>query len=398
MSIPFEAALDLLLQHTPVLGIQQVPLVDSLGRLLACDVYAPGSQPPFDRSPLDGYAVRAQDLAGAAPHSPAVLQVVDHLFAGSVSHIPVLAGQAVRLMTGSMIPKGADCVIRQEDTDEGTSAVRIFRSLSAGSNICRCGEEYRSGDLLLPAAARIDPAAIAVAAAAGFRQLPVRRRPRAAILSTGDELQRPGAPLPPGKIYDSNTAFLTACLRQLDVSITGTRFAGDSVEAICDALLSLADAADLVLTTGGVSVGQKDLMEAAILGIGGTVLFHGISMKPGMPTLLASRGETLFLCLSGNPFSAAVPFFLLFRPMLARMVQDPGLDLRQAFAKAETSFGKKSPTRRFLRGFYHDGFVTIPQAQGNGQMRSMVGCNCLIDIPAQTEAVFPGDTLQIFLL
>lgn len=395
MSISVEQALTLILEHTSLLGEEQAPLKDSIGRILCKNVYAKFFQPPFDRSPLDGYALRSKDLESAAPETPAVLKVVDKLYAGDVSSVPVLPGQAVRLMTGSMLPQGADCVIRQEDTDEGEENVRVFKHLASGSNICFRGEEYQSGDLLIGVGQRIDATAIAVAAGAGLQSLPVRRRMRAAVISTGDELQQPGLPLLPGKIYNSNADYLAASLRQMGVDLLSVRTVNDDINCIADTLSTFADKADLILTTGGVSVGQKDLMKPAVLKAGGDIIFHGVSMKPGMPTLFAAKSKTLILCLSGNPFSAAVPFSLFVRPILAHMTQDPAWELQWERAYAATPFLKSSPTRRFLRGIYQAGAVTIPGKQSNGQMRSMIGCNCLIDIPAGTAQISVGDAINI---
>lgn len=397
MAITVEEAISLALAHTEVLPETQASLLEALGRVLTAQVRAPMEQPPFDRSPLDGYALRAADTADASPEHPAVLQVVDKLYAGQQSTVSVQFGQSVRLMTGAMIPEGADCVIRQEDTDLGENTVRIFRGVSAGSNYCHRGEEYGAGANLLSAGQKVDAAAVAVAAGAGIRQLPVHRQVQAAVISTGDEICQPGQSLTPGKIYDSNTAYLTARLGQLGVSVREVLSAGDDISRITEALERCADC-DLVLTTGGVSVGQKDLLEDAVEAFGAKVIFHGIAMKPGMPTLLAKCGKTLILGLSGNPFSAAVPFELLLRPILAKMTEDPSLDLRRVKADAANDFGKASPTRRYLRAYFDGQTVSIPTAQSNGQMRSMIGCNCLIDIPAGSGTVCRGDQVDILLL
>ena len=394
MSISVEQAIHYMLELTPTLGIEQVPLEETLGRNLAEDLYAQYAQPPFDRSPLDGYAVRASDLTTATPTAPVTLCVVDKLYAGSVTGVSVKAGQAVRLMTGSMIPDGADCVIRQEDTDFGNRVVRIFQCVSAGSNVCRQGEEYRAGGLLLSKGQKIDAATIAVAAGAGYRTLPVRRKVKAVILSTGDELQQPGEPLHPGQVYDSNGIYLKVCLQQMGTDVLDIRSVGDNVGRIAAAISHYVGVADLILTTGGVSVGEKDLMETAVLQIGGRIIFHGLSMKPGMPTMLSEKNGTLILSLSGNPFSAAVPFLLLVRPMLARMLQDPAWGPHWIIKRAVTSFEKSSPTRRFLRGIYSADGVVIPSKQANSQMCSMVGCNCLIDLPAGSSPVQVGDALR----
>ncbi|WP_302495233.1 gephyrin-like molybdotransferase Glp [uncultured Oscillibacter sp.] len=398
MSITLEEALNLVVRYAPVLNEEYVPLAESVGRRLTSDIRSAFPQPPFDRSPLDGYAVVAADVASATPDTPVKLQVVDKLWAGMPARVGVKRGQAVRLMTGCMIPSGADAVIRQEDTDLGVEIVQIFRPVASGKNICYRGEEYGTDALLLRRENRVDAASVAVAAGAGFTQLRVRRRARAVILTTGDEVRQPGTVLPAGKIYDSNTAYLSARLHQLGVETVAALTQEDDLTALSAALRRYAGEVDLILTTGGVSVGEKDLLEQAVKAAGAEVIFHGIDIKPGMPTLFAVLGNARLLGLSGNPFSAVVPFELLLRPMLAEMTGDPEPLLRADTAIAAQGFDKASPSRRFLRAFCKQGRVYPPAAQSNGQMRSMIGCNCLIDVPAGSGAIRPGDPVRILWL
>ena len=398
MSITLEEAQNLVVRYAPVLNEEYVPLAESVGRRLTSDIRSAFPQPPFDRSPLDGYAVVAADVASATPDTPVKLQVVDKLWAGMPARVGVKRGQAVRLMTGCMIPSGADAVIRQEDTDLGVEIVQIFRPVASGKNICYRGEEYGTDALLLRRENRVDAASVAVAAGAGFTQLRVRRRARAVILTTGDEVRQPGTVLPAGKIYDSNTAYLSARLHQLGVETVAALTQEDDLMALSAALRRYAGEVDLILTTGGVSVGEKDLLEQAVKAAGAEVIFHGIDIKPGMPTLFAVLGNARLLGLSGNPFSAVVPFELLLRPMLAEMTGDPEPLLRADTAIAAQGFDKASPSRRFLRAFCKQGRVYPPAAQSNGQMRSMIGCNCLIDVPAGSGAIRPGDPVRILWL
>lgn len=398
MSITLEEAQNLVVRYAPVLNEEYVPLAESVGRRLTSDIRSAFPQPPFDRSPLDGYAVVAADVASATPDTPVKLQVVDKLWAGMPARVGVKRGQAVRLMTGCMIPSGADAVIRQEDTDLGVEIVQIFRPVASGKNICYRGEEYGTDALLLRRENRVDAASVAVAAGAGFTQLRVRRRARAVILTTGDEVRQPGTVLPAGKIYDSNTAYLSARLHQLGVETVAALTQEDDLTALSAALRRYAGEVDLILTTGGVSVGEKDLLEQAVKAAGAEVIFHGIDIKPGMPTLFAVLGNARLLGLSGNPFPAVVPFELLLRPMLAEMTGDPEPLLRADTAIAAQGFDKASPSRRFLRAFCKQGRVYPPAAQSNGQMRSMIGCNCLIDVPAGSGAIRPGDPVRILWL
>lgn len=396
MPICVERAVELSRAAAAVLEEEQVPLPQALGRTLRRPVFAPFPQPPFDRSPLDGYALRAADIVSASEEMPALLRVAEKVCAGQVPSHPLAPGQAVRVMTGAMLPPGADCVIRQEDTDLGEERVRIFHAAAAGENRCLAGEEYAAGTLLLDRGTRMDAAALAVAAGAGMERLWVCRRTRTAVIATGDELCAPGCPLPPGKVYDVNTAYLEARLGQLgmppDVSIRS----GDTLEGIVRALEACAGS-DLIVTTGGVSVGERDLMEPALTAWGAEVVFHGVAMKPGMPTLLARRGGTVVLALSGNPFAAAVAFELFARPVLGRMTEAPGLEMERTTALAAADFQKPGgAVRRYLRGRLERGTVTVPGAQRNGQMRSMVGCNCLVELPG--GAMRQGDRVDILIL
>ena len=396
MPICVERAVELSRAAAAVLEEEQVPLPQALGRTLRRPVFAPFPQPPFDRSPLDGYALRAADIVSASEEMPALLRVAEKVCAGQVPSRPLAPGQAVRVMTGAMLPPGADCVIRQEDTDLGEERVRIFHAVAAGENRCLAGEEYAAGTLLLDRGTRMDAAALAVAAGAGMERLWVCRRARTAVIATGDELCAPGCPLPPGKVYDANTAYLEARLGQLgmppDVSIRS----GDTLEGIVRALEACAGS-DLIVTTGGVSVGERDLMEPALTAWGAEVIFHGVAMKPGMPTLLARRGGTVVLALSGNPFAAAVAFELFARPVLGWMTEAPGLEMERTTALAAADFQKPGgAVRRYLRGRLERGTVTVPGAQRNGQMRSMVGCNCLVELPG--GAMRRGDRVDILIL
>lgn len=396
MPICVEQAVELSRAAARLLEEEQIPLSQALGRTLSRPVLALRPQPPFDRSPLDGYALRAADIASASDEKPALLAVAEKVCAGQVPSRPLAPGQAVRIMTGAMLPPGADCVIRQEETDLGEEWVQVFRSAAAGENRCLAGEEYAAGALLLERGTRVDAAVLAVAAGAGMERLWVRRRARTAIIATGDELCPPGSALPPGKVYDANTAYLEARLRQLgtppDVSIRS----GDTLEGIVCALEACAGC-DVIVTTGGVSVGERDLMEQALTAWGAEVVFHGVAMKPGMPTLLARRGGTVILALSGNPFAAAVAFELFARPVLGRMMEDAGLEMERTTALAAADFQKPgSASRRYLRGRLKNGTVTVPGAQRNGQMRSMVGCNCLVELPG--GVMHRGDRVDVLIL
>ena len=398
MRISLEQALNILMDHVTHGKTERKTLEDCLGLVLSEDVYALLDMPPFSRSAQDGYALCSKDSIGATGENPVKLKVTGKIYAGDHLDVQVRPGEAVRIMTGAMVPAGADCVLRQEDTDEGEDVVQIYKEVEPGCSICFKGEEYKKGHTLLHAGTKIDAAALAVASGNGIMELPVYRRVKAAVVSSGSEVVEPGTPLTPGKIYNTNTVYMKARLHQLGAQVMMSRTVGDELEIMEEALKEAANQAELVITTGGVSVGQKDLTEEALLSIGAEILFHGIAIKPGMPTLAAEKDGVLFIGLSGNPFSAAIPFEMFVREILSLKMGDPDLKLRRETLTAVTGFSKNSRRRRFLRGKAEGKEVWLSDQQANGQMRSMVGCNCLIEMPAGSGPVKAGDKVEVLWL
>ena len=398
MRISLEQALNILMDHVTHGKTERKTLEDCLGLVLSEDVYALLDMPPFSRSAQDGYALCSKDSIGATGENPVKLKVTGKIYAGDHLDVQVRPGEAVRIMTGAMVPAGADCVLRQEDTDEGEDVVQIYKEVEPSCSICFKGEEYKKGHTLLHAGTKIDAAALAVASGNGIMELPVYRRVKAAVVSSGSEVVELGTPLTPGKIYNTNTVYMKARLHQLGAQVMMSRTVGDELEIMEEALKEAANQAELVITTGGVSVGQKDLTEEALLSIGAEILFHGIAIKPGMPTLAAEKDGVLFIGLSGNPFSAAIPFEMFVREILSLKMGDPDLKLRRETLTAVTGFSKNSRRRRFLRGKAEGKEVWLSDQQANGQMRSMVGCNCLIEMPAGSGPVKAGDKVEVLWL
>lgn len=398
MEISFEAALERIRQRVRPLPSEPLSLKDSLGLIAAAPVTAPMNQPPFPRSPYDGYALRSEDSRGASTEYPVTLRVVGRSFAGKPAGVIVGKNESVRIMTGGLIPAGADCVLMQEKTDYGEEQVRIFQSLSPFENYCHRGEDFQVGETLVPAETRVTAAVCAVAASAGRTALSVYPRPLTAVLSTGNELALPGRPLAEGQIYNSNNAYLYARLTELGVPALNLQQVDDELEKIAEAISNAVRQAGLVITTGGVSVGEKDLVPAALERLGAEIIFHGVEMKPGMPAALALLGDTPILALSGNPFAAAVTFETLGRTALACLASDSGLlpELRQAVL-AE-GYSKRGKVPRFVRATVGNGLVRIPGGQGNGQLRSMIGSNCLVQLPAGSEPFETGAQVSIWMM
>lgn len=398
--LTLEQAQKLLLERTErIEETEIIPLWEGVGRTLAEDILARHDQPPFPRSPLDGYAVRSRDIEGASKERPVRLAVIDEVDAGYVSSLRAEKGTAIRIMTGAPIPEGADCIVRQEDTDYGEETVEIYKETGAYENYCFAGEDYKAGSKILEKGARLGAVEIGTLASLGLEKAQVFRKVRAAVLTTGDELALPGEELKPGKIYDSNLYMLVTRLTALGVEAVRKGRTGDNPKEAAAWIREAAKEADIILTTGGVSVGKKDIMHDVLKLLNCQRIFWKIAVKPGMPTLCAQYERKLLICLSGNPFGAAANLELLVRPVLAKMAGRKELEPKRLRAEAESEFPKRSGVTRYVRGFYEDGKVRIPEgSNASGILSSMCGCNCLIEIPAGTPALKKGDEAWIILL
>lgn len=394
IGISLEEAVDRITSPLSPLGTEVLPLKQALGRTLAVDVTAPLDQPPFDRSPLDGYALRSADLAGADKAHPAVLEVVDTVYAGDEANVSVGPGQAVRIMTGAMLPPGCDCVVPQEQTNRG-EPVKVFVSLKPYQNYVYQGEDYRAGTPLLKAGARLDAAALGMLASAGLTEAEVRRRPRVGLLTTGDEVVEPGTPRPTGKIYGSNRVLLAARLAELGFE-ADTAHQGDDPTAVAESMKEMLKTCDLLITTGGVSVGDKDIFHQALPLLGAEQVFWRVDLKPGTPAMYSVYQDKPILSLSGNPFAAFTTFELLARPLLAALAGEEGP--RWGEGMLDTPFPKASPKRRFIRGRYENGHITLPEGHSSGMLASLVGCNCLAELPAGSPPAEAGQKVRILLL
>jgi molybdopterin molybdotransferase len=395
--IDLEKATELICSGVHTLESEETALISANGRIIAEDVVSPLDQPPFPRSPLDGYAFCAADSEGAAPESPVALRIADKIYAGDWSDITVRRGEAVRLMTGAFIPPGCDCVIRQEDTDGGEETVLIRKRLKPNENYCFAGEDYKKGDLLLPAFSRIEPAAMAAIAGAGLASLKLIRRPRVSVLSTGDELTPPGEPLGNGKIYCGNNLYIEARLAEMGAEAVMSCIVRDDPGAMKACFESAAAKSDAVISTGGVSVGEKDIVVRVLEAMGADIVFHGVSIKPGSPAVFSKYKGARLLSLSGNPFASAASFELLVRPLIAAMMGDKTLLPARVSAELADDFNKKGGARRFVRGCFDGSLVHLPDGHSNGQIRSMIGCNCLVDVPANSAELKAGDRVSVLI-
>ena len=399
MALEIEQAQELLqAQVKPVEETEEVSLTDALGRVLAEDVIALRDQPPFPRSPLDGYAFRGAESEGAAKEHPVTLQVVGKIYAGEAFDGIIESGQALKLMTGSPIPEGADCVIRQEDTDEGETLVNLYASVKPWQNYCHQGEDYKKGEILIPAGTQINAGAIAVISSLGLETVRAYRKVRVAVISSGDELLQAGEAWRPGKIYDSNRAYISARMMEKGTAPYISVHAEDKAESVAEEIRKAAKDCDLIITTGGVSVGEKDIMHGLADALPAELLFWRVRIKPGSPTMAYNYQGTLIICLSGNPFGAIANYEILIRGVLQKISRQDCWAMQTAQAEIQDDYAKTSG-RRFLRGMESDGKVKLCGAEKSvGVLHALAECNCLVEVPQKPEGVKVGDTVTVYRL
>jgi molybdopterin molybdotransferase len=381
---------------SPIPGWEQVPVRSALGRVLAKDLIAPFDVPAHDNSAMDGYAVRAEDLADPETR----LAVVGTALAGVGFSGVVGPGQAVRIMTGAVLPRGADSVVIQElARPDGDSAVILPRCDRRGQNVRRAGEDLASGRAALRAGRRIGPAELGLAASLGQAELRVRRRPRVVFFSTGDELASIGRPLAPGEVYDSNRYTLYGALSELGLEIHDMGVVGDDPESLEHAFAEAAAQADAVISTGGVSVGEADYVRA-ILGRLGDVRFWRIDIKPGRPMAFGRLRDAWFFGLPGNPVAVLVCFYQIVRDALLRLQGIDPIPDRPSFKVACDDGIRKRPGRReFPRGVLYresgEWRVRLSGRQGSGVLSSVTDANCFICLPEEQGDLSPGDPVEV---
>ncbi len=377
-----EALSALLARARPVSAVEKVETLNALGRIVAEPVASPLAVPPFDNSGMDGYAVACADLdAGGATR----LRVAQRIAAGGMGE-PLAPGSAARIFTGAPVPPGSDAVVMQEHCSVEGDRVVINHPVPPGANIRRMGEDIAAGAEILAPGTRIRPQEMGLAASVGIGRLPVYRRLRVAVFFTGDELVMPGEALHPGQIYNSNRFVLGGLLQALGCQVTDYGIVPDKLAATSEILARAARDADLVVTSGGVSVGEEDHVKAAVEQVGRLDLWR-IAIKPGKPLAFGTVGDAFFVGLPGNPVSALVTFCLLVRPFLLRCQGAREVLPKSYPVRAEFDCGKPDKRREFLRarlGRDAGGVIgaTLYPHQGSGVLTSTTWADGLVEIPA----------------
>jgi len=385
---------------TRVVEVEHVALKDAARRVLASDIISPVDLPPFDNSAVDGYAVRHADLAAGAETQ---LAIVDRLTAGHAATRPVGKGEAIRIFTGAPMPEGADTVFMQEDVRAEGDAVIVPPGLKPGANRRLAGEDARKGAVVLPAGRLLGVQHVALAAAVGLTQLPVRRRVRVALFSTGDEIVEPGKARAPTALFDANRYLLAGMIERLGASVTDLGILSDDADALAQAIGAAAQAHDLVLTSGGVSTGEADHVRTAVERVG-SLVFWRVGIKPGRPVAMGViRGSNpengaAFVGLPGNPVAAFVTFARVVRPLLLRLAGALPQPLVALPVRAAFAYKKKTGRREYVRVALRAGTDGVIEAvkyaqDGAGVITSLTETDGLVELPENATTVEPGATV-----
>jgi molybdopterin molybdotransferase len=404
-----EEAIQKILDEVAILEPVSVPILESLGQVLAEDITAAINVPPLDNSAMDGYAVRAADTKGAGDSSPKILRVIDTVIAGDISKREVVSGTAIRIMTGAPLPKGANAIVQFENTDETkrqspVTEIGILTEAKPELNIRKAGEDIAKGTIALKKGRLIRPAEIGLLASLGYSRVKAIRRPTVAILSTGNELVELGQPLPEGKIYDSNLYSIASLVKRYGCIPKILGIARDDEKSLVNKLKQALDA-DMLLTTGGVSMGDYDMVKD-ILSKEGKMVFWQVRVKPGKPLAFGKlKGKTKdipHVGLPGNAVSCMVSFELFVRPALLKMMGRKNIDKPSVNAVVEDSVKNDSGRRLYNRaiiarrngGYY----ARLTGPQGSGILKSMSLANGLVLIPEEKKILRKGDTVQALML
>lgn len=368
-------------------GIEEVPIMESLNRVLAKDIVSSIEMPPFDKSAMDGYAFSSKDDSSR-------FKIVETIAAGDTASIPIKKGECAKIMTGAMLPAGADRVIRREITQEQDGYMQILEQ-EAAANICYRGEDLRIGDVVLKAGVLLRAQHLGMIASLGLDILPVYRKPRVGVLTTGSEVVEPGKELGRGQIYNSNTYSLSAQLLQSGVDVECGGIVPDDKDAIKKRIAALFEKCDMVIISGGVSMGDYDYVPAILEELGVKLYFEKVAVKPGKPTVFGMKEKKFFFGLPGNPVSTFVVYEIFVKPFLYRMM---GHDYRPPVIKGvmkQDFKRKKSERTLFIPVGYRDGFVEMLEYHGSAHIYAFSQAAGLLCIPAGVKEILKGSTVDV---
>ncbi|MCR5358018.1 MAG: molybdopterin molybdotransferase MoeA [Lachnospiraceae bacterium] len=382
-------------------GTENVSLEKLKGRILAEDITAAENVPGFDRSPYDGYVFKAEDSKGAGEAQGVTLKVIENIRAGQSASLKVIKGTAIRLMTGAKIPEGADAVCKYEDTDFDDLTVTLKREYRPGENIVKAGEDIKAGTVLAEKGSIVDTGLTGTMASLGITRAEVFKRPVAGIISTGDEVVDIDASLPVGRVRNSNRYTIASALSDMGIDSVYLGHSGDAVGEMKKMILKGLDECDLIISTGGVSAGDFDIVPDAMEEAGFTLLIHGVRIKPGMACAYGVRDDSLMLALSGNPASSLTNLQCICMPALRKKCGLKDFEHKMIKMRLEYDFKKTGPGTRFIRGQLKikDGEAIFEASgrQGNVVISSAIGCNAYGIVNGGTGPLKAGDMIYGFI-
>jgi molybdopterin molybdotransferase len=385
--ISLEEARELLQKCLPPPKTERISLAEALGRYAAENLASPIDLPRFDNSAMDGYAVRSDDLRGASELKPLALRLAGRTTAGEGRPLAVAQGTCIRIFTGSPMPAAANAVVMQEDITIDGDSIRFIEAVKPLENVRLRGEDVRAGALLARAGEAINAARAGLLAAAGFTDLPLYRAPSIGLIATGTELREPGEQLGAGEIFESNRTLLAGLLRRINCSPRIFPLVPDDLGATVTALRGAFELCDVVISTGGVSVGELDFVKAAFQQLGGAIDLWKIAMRPGKPFVFGRLGEKLLFGLPGNPVSALVTFLVLVRPALLQMQGAGAIGLPRMPGELTGPVSNRGDRRHFIRICWAAGKIRVAGPQASHMIGSLGEANGLIDLPAGISLV-----------
>ena len=404
--IPIGEAVQKIMQYQLSGETEYINIEESFGRFLSKDLVATCDVPHFDRAPYDGFAVRAIDTQDASQANPVEFEVIDHIGAGMVSNMTVTENQAVRIMTGAIMPEGTDAVVMFEVAKtyekDGKPFMAIKRSFKKGDNVSFRGEDAKEGEVLVKKGTLINPGIQAMLATFGYKDVPAAKKPIVGLFATGTELLDVGDPLVPGKIRNSNSHMIAAQIERVGGIVHYFGKLPDEFDTCFEAVKNAVNKVDLLITTGGVSVGDFDYLPKIYEKLGAEVLFNKVAMRPGSVTTVASHNGKLLFGLSGNPSACYVGFELFARPILRRMLFSEKPHLRKEQAILEVDFLKANPFTRFVRSsvFIENGRLKVTPSglDKSNIIMSLAGANSLTILPGGTRGFAAGTEVDVLLL
>ncbi len=399
-NISYKEALELIFQSGETLGVEKVFLCDALNRIIAEDIVSDYDIPFFDNSAMDGFALRAADTLSATIDNPVKLKIIDEVPAGDITPKNLGSFEAIRIMTGGIIPFGADSVIRKESIKEESGYVYIYKPINFSLDVRKAGEDVKKGDTVIKIGSKITPASMGMLSSLGRAFIKVYRKPTVSVIITGNEILDIDDTFVEGKVRNSNGFTLLGLFKQQQISVRLSGITKDSKEALIEAITDNSDA-DIIVSTGGVSMGEYDFVKDVVSELGYTPIFWGVRVKPGKPLFLAKKGRKLYIGVPGNPVSTMTTYYLFIYPLIQKIQNSVSKDFFELEALLTEDIERKDLRTEFIRGVLKkgkEGFtVTTTGMQGSGILSSMLKGNCFIIVEEGVQDIKKGSLVPVMV-